>query len=297
MRLGINMPFTGSAGEPLDAAGLMDRARMVEQAGLDGIWLQDSMIPGVMRPDALMWLLTAAAGTTTLELGTCIYIVPIHHPVDLAQRFLTLQALTNSRVTLGVGTGSRRESHESMGTDFDTRFSRLHSDMDTIRRLCAGETVGAANLNPWAEVRGGPRFALGAWHSETSLRRAATQFDGWLCSAGRTSFNTMKEAVKLYRDLGGTRAIVSTTWIDLFAPTEKMTDDDPYHLRCAPVEAADRLQRLVGLGFDDVLLMHANHSGGVRRRETDFAFDELCQIRELLPKDDRRPWHERGLNA
>ena len=44
------MPSKDSDDQPLDAAGVAARAAMVEQAGLDGVWIQDSMIPGVMRP-------------------------------------------------------------------------------------------------------------------------------------------------------------------------------------------------------------------------------------------------------
>jgi len=286
------MPFKDGDDQPLDAAGVAARAAMVEQAGLDGVWIQDSMIPGVMRPEPLLWLLPAAAATTNIEIGTSIFIVPLRHPVDLAQRFLTLRALTNDRFTAGVGAGSSKPSHDSMGVDFHDRFRLLYSEMDTIRRLCDGETVGAANLDPWPSVKGGPRFVIGAWHSETSLRRAVTEYDGWMCSAGRTNLETMSEAIKRYRALGGTRAMVSTCPVDLSAPTQRMGDDDPFNLMCDPAEAARRLERLAALGFDDVLLVKRDHTGRTKMFETDLDADEILQIRELLPRDETRPWHE-----
>ena len=292
MRIGISMPFKDGDDQPLDAAGVAARAAMVEQAGLDGVWIQDSMIPGVMRPEPLLWLLPAAAATTNIEIGTSIFIVPLRHPVDLAQRFLTLRALTNDRFTAGVGAGSSKPSHDSMGVDFHDRFRLLYSEMDTIRRLCDGETVGAANLDPWPSVKGGPRFVIGAWHSETSLRRAVTEYDGWMCSAGRTNLETMSEAIKRYRALGGKRAMVSTCPVDLSAPTQRMGDDDPFNLMCDPKEAGRRLERLAALGFDDVLLVKRDHTGRTKMFETDLDADEIRQVRELLPRDETRPWHE-----
>jgi alkanesulfonate monooxygenase SsuD/methylene tetrahydromethanopterin reductase-like flavin-dependent oxidoreductase (luciferase family) len=292
VRIGISMPFKDSDDQPLDAAGVAARAAMVEQAGLDGVWIQDSMIPGVMRPEPLLWLLPAAAATTNIEIGTSIFIVPLRHPVDLAQRFLTLRALTNDRFTAGVGAGSSKPSHDTMGVDFHDRFRLLHEEMDTIRRLCDGETVGAANLDPWPSVKGGPRFVIGAWHSETSLRRAVTEYDGWMCSAGRTNLETMAEAIKRYRALGGTRAMVSTCPLDLSAPTQRMGDDDPFNLMCDPKEAGRRLERLAALGFDDVLLVKRDHTGRTKMFETDLDADEIRQVRELLPRDETRPWHE-----
>jgi alkanesulfonate monooxygenase SsuD/methylene tetrahydromethanopterin reductase-like flavin-dependent oxidoreductase (luciferase family) len=286
------MPFKDGDDQPLDAAGIAARAAMVEHAGLDGVWIQDSMIPGVMRPEPLLWLLPAAAATTSIEIGTSIFIVPLRHPVDLAQRFLTLRALTNDRFTAGVGAGSSKPSHDTMGVDFHDRFRLLHEEMDTIRRLCDGETVGAANLDPWPSVKGGPRFVIGAWHSEASLRRAVTEYDGWMCSAGRTNLETMSEAIKRYRALGGERAMVSTCPVDLNAPTQRMGDDDPFNLMCDPAEAGRRLERLAALGFDDVLLVKRDHTGRTKMFETDLDPEEIRQIRELLPRDETRPWHE-----
>lgn len=291
MRIGINLPLKGRDGLPLDSAGIARRARMVEDAGLDGIWIQDSMIPGHMRPDPLMWLLVACAETTELEVGTSILIVPLRNPVDLAQRFLTLEALTHGRFTFGVGSGSTRASHESAGVAFEERFELLYSHMDTIRRLCRGETVGAANLDPWPSVRGRPRFVLGAWHSELSLRRAVSEYDGWMCSAGRTNYTIMAQAIERYRELGGGRALVSTCPVDLSAPTEPLPDDDQFHLRCAPDEAARRLQRLADLGFDDVLLVMADHTGRTPMFDVDYDLETLQQIRSLLPRDGRKAWH------
>ena len=294
MRIGISMPFKDGEDRPLDAAGIAARAALVEQAGLDGVWIQDSLIPGVMRPEPLLWLTPAAAATTSIEIGTSIFIVPLRHPVDLAQRFLTLRALTNDRFTAGVGAGSSKPSHDSVGVDFHQRFKLLYDEMDTIRRLCDGETVGAANLDPWPAVKGGPRFVIGAWHSEASLRRAAAEYDGWMCSAGRTNLETMSEAIKRYRALGGKRAMVSTCPLDLSAPTQKMGDDDPFNLMCDPAEAGRRLERLAALGFDDVLLVKRDHTGRTKMFETDLDAGEIAQVRALLPRDETRPWHEAG---
>jgi hypothetical protein len=236
----------------------------VAGAILDGIWMGDGLSPGMARPGALMWLLVACAATERIEVGTSILQIPLRNPVELAQRLLTLQALTRGRFTVGIGAGSTRSNHESVGVDFEQRFSLLKNHMDTIRRLCNGETVGTANLNPWPSVRGGPRFVVGAWYSGMWLKRAAQEYDGWMSSAGRTNLKTVAEAIQRYRDLGGKRATVSTCAVDLTAPTSPLGDDEPFHLRCAPAEATRRLQRLVDLGYDDILLVKADHARGPR---------------------------------
>jgi len=302
MRLALNMPLLDRSGAALDAAGIARRAQLMEREGFDGIWLGDSFSPGMTRPDPLMWLLVAAAATTRIEVGTSILIVPLRDPVELAQRFLTLQQLTGGRFTVGVGSGSTRSNYEALGRDFDGRFAAMKADLEAIRALCRGEHVGAAFLNPWPSAVPGPPIVIGAWHSGIWLKRAVEQYDGWMCSAGRTNLRTMREAIKRYRDLGGKRAIISSCMIDLTAPTTPLSEDDPFHLRCDPKEAADRLHRVAELGFDDVLLVKQDHARSrilhgapeagrtLSIYESDYDEEELPLIRSLIERDPRGPW-------
>lgn len=306
MRLGINLPYADDLGNPLDAQGVGARAKLVEDAGLAGVWLQDSLDPGHWRPDGFEWLTAAAATTTNIELGFAVYLVPVHHPVDLAQRALTLQALSSDRFTFGVGAASRPEPHNTMGTDYTKRFSKLYHDVDVIMRLTRGEAVGDAHLNPWDQVKGGPRMAIGAWYNEKSLTRAAHEYDAWISSAGRTSFNIMKQGLELYRSLGGTRAISATIFTDLETTGYPEFDPDgPFNLRCDPKEAKRRLQLLADIGIDDALIMFSNGAKGVMRKEMDYNLGQLQEIASLVERDDRRPWDDeapvpinrRGLRA
>jgi alkanesulfonate monooxygenase SsuD/methylene tetrahydromethanopterin reductase-like flavin-dependent oxidoreductase (luciferase family) len=268
------------------------------------------------RPNPLMWLLVAGTATERVELGTSVLIAPSRHPYAMAQDFLTLQALVPDRFSIGVGAGSGRAGAEAMGYDFDDRFKRLHGHMAQVREIMAGgspiqfgqnQSNSAApaadshrpagtpagrmpSMTPWGAITGGPKFILGAWHSEISLRRAVREYDGWMCSAGRTNYNTMEEAMKMFRDLGGKRAMVSTCLTDLRAESKPQTDDDSFYLQCSPEEARDRLGRLDALGFDDILLVHANHEKPGALYEPDFSLEDMEEIRTLLPKDDRKPY-------
>ena len=94
MRIGVGLPFKDKQGLPLDAAGLGQRARWIEDAGLDAAWMGDASFRRLATwPDPMMWLLTVAAATSRIEVGTAIYQVPLRSPVDLAQQFLTMRAL------------------------------------------------------------------------------------------------------------------------------------------------------------------------------------------------------------
>ena len=116
MRLGTYLPFAGPGGVPFDAHEVAVRARRVEAAGFDGVWVGDGSYRRIAPwPDPLSWLLAVAAGTESLEVGTAIFQVPLRSPVDLAQRFMTLRALTKDRLTIGVGPGSTATDYAAYG--------------------------------------------------------------------------------------------------------------------------------------------------------------------------------------
>jgi len=229
------------------------------------------------RPDALLTLGIAAAATERVELGTAILQVPLRHSVELAQRLLTLHALSGGRFAAGVGAGSTRADFEAVGVDYDKRFATLSEAVVSMQRLFNGESVGAANLQPWPDVKGGPPILIGSWHSGRWVRRAAEEFDGWIAS-GLTSYNAINEGIQRYRDAGGQRAVLGTIAVDLRATTRKLADDEPFHLRCDLDEAGARLERIAALGYDDALLTALNHT------EADITEDDLVALRGLVPR-------------
>jgi hypothetical protein len=69
-----------------------------------------------------------------------------------------------------------------------------------------------------------------------------------------------------------------------------LAEDGPFHLRCDPKEAARRLRVLDELGYDDILLVKADHTRRAALYEPDYTPADLAAIRGLLPKDNRPPY-------
>ena len=260
MRLGVTMPRLGPDGGPLTGEALVAGARLVERTGFDSLWCFDAIGRGFILPDPLIALSSAAAATERLALGTCILQVPLRRPVELAHRILTASLVCGDRLLLGVGAGSTRTDFEAVGVDYDARMRDFADALATMRRLWSGEQVGAAQLTPWPATLGGPKLLIGSWRGEQWIPRAAKDFDGWIASAAKTSFTALAEGLRRYRAAGGTRAIVANIAVDLDQPTEALLDTGPFHLRCAPAAAAERLRRLADLGFDDAILVRASHT-------------------------------------
>jgi alkanesulfonate monooxygenase SsuD/methylene tetrahydromethanopterin reductase-like flavin-dependent oxidoreductase (luciferase family) len=271
MRLGVNLPMTSSDGSPLTGEALVAGARLIEGAGFDALWCFDAIGRGFMLPDPLIAVSVAATATERITVGTCILQVPLRRPVELAHRILAAHLVCRGRLLLGVGAGSTRSDFEAVGVDFDTRMQQMDEALTVMRRLWRGEQVGAANLTPWPAAAGGPPLLIGSWRGKQWITRAATEFDGWIASAAKTSYATLAEGIRRYREAGGKRAIVTNIPTNLSAPTTPLGDGEPFHLECAPDAAAERLARLAALGFDDAVLM--------RRTQTE---RELAAMRKLL---------------
>ena len=77
--------------------------RKVEDWGFDSIWLADGLTRNTVEP--LPALAYASAFTHRVKLGTCIYVVPVRHPLVTAKLTSTLDRVSGGRFILGVGVG------------------------------------------------------------------------------------------------------------------------------------------------------------------------------------------------
>jgi alkanesulfonate monooxygenase SsuD/methylene tetrahydromethanopterin reductase-like flavin-dependent oxidoreductase (luciferase family) len=272
MRLGVIVPHTSPDGSPLTGEALIADARTVERVGFDSLWCFDAIGRGFILPDPLIALSVAATATQRLDVGTCILQVPLRRPVELAHRILTASLICGDRLLLGVGAGSTKMDFDAVGLDYTKRMQEFTDALTVMRRLWSGEQVGAANLMPWPATLGGPKLLIGSWGGQQWIPRAAKDFDGWIASAAKTSFSALAEGIRRYRAAGGTRAIVTNIAVDLSQPTTALADDAPFHLRCGPEAAAERLRRLADLGFDDAIVVKRTHTEA-----------DLAAMRKLLP--------------
>jgi probable F420-dependent oxidoreductase len=141
-------------------------------------------------PDPIDVLGFLAATTTRLVLSTGVLVLPAHHPVIMAKRLATLDALSKGRVRLCIGVGWMREELEACGIDFSSRGRRTDECIDVMRTLWADtEPDGAsfdgeffsfahAHTHPKPHQSGGVPIHIGG-HSPASIRRAARRGDGW----------------------------------------------------------------------------------------------------------------------
>ena len=183
---------------------LVDIAQAAEELGYESVWAPDHLIlpatpaqgtggHGDVPPDLPIWdagglLCTVAAVTTTLRLGTWVYVLGARHPFVAARTFQTVDALSRGRLTLGVGAGYIPQEFAAAGIDFASRGRRLEESIAICRSLWTDEMTefhgevfdfDPVAMAPKPFTAGGPPIHIGG-ASPVALRRAARLGDGWM---------------------------------------------------------------------------------------------------------------------
>src|SRR2546425_2577933 len=86
-------------------------------------------------------LARVAAEAPGMTLGTGCLLLPLHHPVEIAEQLATLDVITAGRFVFGVGLGYRDVEKEAMGLNPKERVGRLVEGLEGIERLWNGEPV------------------------------------------------------------------------------------------------------------------------------------------------------------
>src|SRR5271166_503492 len=249
---------------------IVDYARQIEKRGFPGIWVTDSIGRGRPTLDPLVALGALSVATQRVELGTAVLQVSLRHPIELAHRVQSVQALSGGRLRLGVGSGSTRADFELLGGDYDHRFRTLRNSLEIMHRAWRGERVNGGALSPWPGCEGGPPILMGAWRSPRWITYAAKECQGWTPSGRYSSWEDLEAGMQIYREAGGTNAVLANVGVDLADRPESadLAAATNVALVCPPDEARRRLKRMEQLGFEEVLLV--SHHG---------VLDELEEVR------------------
>jgi alkanesulfonate monooxygenase SsuD/methylene tetrahydromethanopterin reductase-like flavin-dependent oxidoreductase (luciferase family) len=120
-----------------------------------------------------------------------LFLLPLWHPVILAEQVGTLASLTPGRFILQCALGGGEDQFGGMGVPLRGRVARFEYTLDVLRRLLAGEEVTTDEPLPLRAARGGPLppepvdIWIGA-SAPAAIDRAARLGDGWIAAPGTT---------------------------------------------------------------------------------------------------------------
>jgi alkanesulfonate monooxygenase SsuD/methylene tetrahydromethanopterin reductase-like flavin-dependent oxidoreductase (luciferase family) len=169
---------------------MREQARTAEDLGFDALWAHEHHSQAMMYPDPLMTLAALAPVTQRIALGTNMLLLPIHHPVRVAQAAAMVDVLSNGRLRLGVANGYSRTDLRTFGVTHEHRGARLTAGIELIQSLWSGEPVTSSGpdfdleafrLFPLPVQRPRPPILVGG-SLDAAIARAARLGDDYLIS-------------------------------------------------------------------------------------------------------------------
>ncbi len=182
---------------------VLEQIRWAEQIGYDDVWLTEHhFCDDGHAPSILPLAAAVAARTERIRIGTAVLLLPLHHPIRVAEDGATIDIISNGRFELGVGVGYRPAEFDGLGVARSERGSRTDEALEIIRRLWEGETLGfrgrhhrldGVRLTPRPVQHPRPPIWVGGF-AAAGPRRAARLADGYVGTG------PMREQIRIYRE-------------------------------------------------------------------------------------------------
>src|SRR5207247_5329068 len=74
----------------------------------------------------------------TLRLGMGVSLLPLHHPVDLAEELATLDVVSGGRLDVGIGRGGTLQDYQTFQSERDDSRARVEEGIALMRQCWSG---------------------------------------------------------------------------------------------------------------------------------------------------------------
>ncbi|MEF8850964.1 MAG: LLM class flavin-dependent oxidoreductase [Haloarculaceae archaeon] len=172
-------------------SGTVEHCRVAEDVGFESCWVNDHQATEGENywPAPLARLTSIGEGTEELELVTSVLILPLYHPLHVAQRAAMLDNISDGRLTLGVGLGYVEKEFDAFGVPMDERAGRLIEGVRFIAEFFeADEPISwdcpffsVEDWQPIPETVQDPRpdLWIGGW-GDKQVARSVKFSDAWV---------------------------------------------------------------------------------------------------------------------
>src|SRR5437764_5095854 len=121
-------------------ADILDEAIYGEEVGLQSGWIGEhhfSTLGVLSCPDLV--LAHVAARTKRIRLAPAVSVLPLHHPIRVAEQWATLDLLSGGRVDFAAGRGYDRREYLPLNVSFEHNQEIFEEGMGIVRRLWESE--------------------------------------------------------------------------------------------------------------------------------------------------------------
>ena len=196
-------------GDDLDrcVAEAIAEAELAEDCGFHGFFFgEHHQDRDGFLPSPLIVCAAVAARTKRIQIGTSVVLLPLHHPLHVAEDVATLDIVSGGRVAFGVGIAYQDADFRAFGVDKKDRVGRFVEALEILEKSWTGERfsyhgkhfdIDDVRILPRPIQRPRPPLWIGAW-VPAALERAARLGDALVFSPSMPLEPSI-EAASLYR--------------------------------------------------------------------------------------------------
>lgn len=168
---------------------MIERARASREAGLDTLFVGDHHVTPTPYYQNNVMLARMLAEWGDKPFGA-LYLLPLWHPITLAEQIGTLASLASGPFIMQCGLGDDRQG-KAMGIDMSKRVGMFVASINTMRTLWRGEAADESrywNISQ-ARISPVPPEPVDIWIgsvADKAVQRTARMAEGWLASPGLT---------------------------------------------------------------------------------------------------------------
>ncbi len=173
-------PWLKPAGELY--ARTLEQIAWIDRAGFDRVTFAEHHFTDYGQlPSLLVAAAAAAARTSRIRIGTNILVLPLHHPVRVAEDAAIVDIISNGRFDLSVAGGYRETEFAAFGMKLSERAGRMDEGVAIIKKCWEEDTfdfdgryyqLKGVKMRPKPVQAPRPSITIGA-SSEPAARRAA----------------------------------------------------------------------------------------------------------------------------
>ena len=175
-----------------------DQIVRAEELGFHSVWTSEHhFVEDGYLPSSLVVLSAVAARTTRVRVGTLILLLPLHHPLRVAEDAAVVDIISGGRLDLGVAVGYRVKEFEVFQIPHNRRGKLMDEAMEILTRAWVEESLTfRGDFFDFEDVNMTPKpiqNPLPVWiggQSKAAIRRAA-RFGCGLLPSSTTSFDVV----------------------------------------------------------------------------------------------------------
>jgi alkanesulfonate monooxygenase SsuD/methylene tetrahydromethanopterin reductase-like flavin-dependent oxidoreductase (luciferase family) len=185
----------------------IEQVRAAREAGFDLIAMgQHYLSTPFQEIQTLPSLARLAAEAGTMRLAATVLLLPLHHPVDVAEQVATMDVICGGRFICGVGLGYRDEEYEAFGVRREERVARFVESLQVIKQLWTDAEVthhgrffhltkARMVLKPVQKPHPPIWFAA---NNDAAVERSARMADAWVINP-HAKLSILDHQMALYR--------------------------------------------------------------------------------------------------